>query len=669
MPQEKRVAHILPVLVLIILGILSYSNTFNASFQLDDGHAIVGNPAIKDLKDLHKIWAYDTTRFLTYLSFAVNYHFGKLNTFGYHLINLIIHLCTSIVVYILAQLVIARANVFKKQKESRNQLFAICAALAFLLHPIQTSAVTYVVQRAALLATFFYVLTLTLYILFTLTKKAPYYLLALLAAFLGIFSKPLIMTLPLSLALYEICFPQSQKEPLKNRLCRLTPFFLMMLLVPGILILWKYQTIDLEKLFEISKETTAYSRKEYFLTQINVLVTYVRLLVLPINQNFDYDFPIARSFFTYPTWACASFLMALAALGVKLFKKHALVSFSIFWFFITLSAESSIFPISDVIFEHRLYLPMVGFSLLVAYLLVNLIQKRGAALGALGVLVIVYAGASFARNKVWHDPFSLWSDVLKTPTKKSRPYIYLGNVHLERKEYDKALAHFNRAIELNPQSAKTYNNRGLAHLAKQMMTQAVADFQRAIEVEPKYLDAYSNLGNAYQLMGRFEEAIGFYEKALLISPKHISSLNNLAQAYLQTGDFAKAIESFQRVLSLKPESAEAHFNLGNACQRGRRLNEAVSHYQRSVELDPRYTDAYYNLGIVYSQLNRSGDAMSAYEKAIGIDPGHMRSRNNLAVILYQLGKYDEAIRQVDAAIQGGYAPNPEFLQLINRHRQ
>jgi len=196
----------IPFVLIILVGILAYSNSFQASFQFDDGRTIVNNPAIRDVKNLKQLWNLDPSRFITHLSFAVNYFFGKLDVRGYHLVNFGIHLLNSIIVFFLSRFIFIRSYPQKNIFNADATIPAAFTSLIFLSHPIQTAAVTYIVQRATLLAALCYISSIALYVLFRQKNNKFFYGLSFVAASFGLFCKPIIITLPLAIFLFEYCF-------------------------------------------------------------------------------------------------------------------------------------------------------------------------------------------------------------------------------------------------------------------------------------------------------------------------------------------------------------------------------------------------------------------------------------------------------------------------------
>jgi hypothetical protein len=387
---------ILALLSIIIVGTLTYSNTFDASWHFDDHTAIVENYSIRNLKaTVLGAGLVGGSRWIGFVTFALNYHFGKLNVFGYHLVNICIHLISAMLVYLLVLLTF-RTPSLKEQPLSRHAAFlSLAAGLIFVAHPIQTQAVTYIVQRFTSLATLFYLLSLVLFIKARLLNHEgkPFfspshlscYLSSLLAAFLAMKTKEITITLPAIILLCELCFFSPSVKALTKKFLYLLPLLLTFFIIPlsrygiGLFGISGGTFMGIAEVGDVigdaTQETAAISRNDYLLTQFNVIVTYIRLLFLPINQNLDYDYPLAHSLFAFPTFLSFLFLVMLVIVGVWIFRKSRLISFGIFWFFITLSVESSIIPIRDVIFEHRVYLPSVGFVICLTVALYQMLEQ------------------------------------------------------------------------------------------------------------------------------------------------------------------------------------------------------------------------------------------------------------------------------------------------------
>ena len=617
--------------LIAIVGFLAYSNTFDVPFHFDDRGNIVGN---YKLQSIQNFWPPTGSRWFGYLTFALNYYFGGLHTTSYHIVNLVIHIFNAILVYWLVVLTFKTPYFSNQQSAVGNQqsektnfdlpvnpstYLPLFSALLFIAHPIQTQAVTYIVQRFTSLATMFYLLSLMMYIKFRSQQSAissqqklhatryTLYAVSLISAILAMKTKEIAFTLPFVILLYEFSF--LSKLPSKiaelKKLLPLAVILLTLLIIPLSLIgIDKPLGDAIGELRETSQEGEEIQRWSYLFTQFSVIVTYIRLLFLPINQNLDYDYPLYHSFFNPEVFLSFLFLLSICWLGVYLFYRSRhnltsppfanppsppfdkvgttrnrggmggfpnfrLISFGIFWFFITLSVESSIIPIRDVIFEHRLYLPSIGIIIIfvsaVFYILQTMIQNPKRSLAAccllLATAVIVLSIAAYRRNIVWQDEVSLWEDAAKKSPEKVRVYYNLGKIYSDKGCPDKA----------------------------------IENYQIALRVKPDFIEAHNNLGAEYNEIGWSDKAIEHYQIAISLGPDFIEAHNNIGNAYVAKGWIDKAIEHYWFALRLKPNFTEAHNNLGVAYERKGLIKEAIKEYQIALMIDPGFKAARDNL--------------------------------------------------------------------------
>jgi len=554
--------------LVLLLGTLIYSNTFYSSFYFDDIHSIVNNPAIRNILHLQAIWNFWPARFFTYLSLALNYHLGQLNVLSYHLFNLAVHLTSGILVCWF-MLLTCSTPVMQGQKITKHaKLIALFASLVFITHPLQTQGVTYIIQRATSLATLFYLLALTLYVksrLLEQQRESPqarklFYCASLVAAVMAMFTKEMTITLPWMILLYELCFLKT-KERLNWK--PLIPFLAALLIIP--LTMFLTRSVDFMGMKMVLGNPPDISSWQYLLTQFRVMVTYLRLLFIPVNQNLDYAYPIANSLLALPTLISLIFLVSILTIAIRIFSRYRLISFSIFWFFLTLLPESSVIPIKDVIFEHRLYLPMVGFSFFIVTLIYYLFEKRSLKTMVIVLLMLTscYAVLTYRRNLVWQNELTLWNDVVHKSPQKARPYYNRGNAFKDRWNMSQAIFDYNKAIEIDPKDAEAYNNRGNAYYQQGNFTQAIFDYSKAIEVNPKDAMFYYNRGNAYIEQGSIQQAIFDYNKAIEIDPKDAEVYNNRGNAYYQQGNFTQAIFDYSKAIEVNPKDAVFYRNRGN----------------------------------------------------------------------------------------------------------
>ena len=678
--------------VIAAVGILAYSNTFHTPFVFDDTSSIVGNRVIRNVANFltnRTGYDYNPRRFVGYLSFAFNYWLGGLNVVGYHIFNLAVHLGAAMLVYFLCRLSF-QTPVLQESRFARTApLIALVPALLFVAHPLQTEAVTYIVQRLASLTTLFYLAALVLYIKARLAQETEehgfkkfilLYALSLLFVVIAMKTKEIAFTLPITIILYDYWFFRGSG---RRRLFLLLPIALTLLIIPTSLMETGKPVGEL--LSDVSEHTRAASmsltRSDYLATQFRVIVTYVRLFFLPWRQNFDYDYPVYHSFLVPQVYLSFLFLAALLCLGSYLYFKSStkfpraenshqhvkdgrqqsistseastaelrLMAFGIFWFFITLAVESSVIPIADVIVEHRLYLPSVGACIAVALagLLVTRRLSLSTAITIFAIVVGVLVALTWSRNSLYADEATLWLDSISRSPDKPRPHSNLGYVLMARGQLGEAIEQFNTALRLNPAYEPAYNNLGYALSSMGRTDEAIEQFRKVIALNPANVDAHYNLGAALAKKGLSGQAIKEYIVALRLKPDDIGARNNLGIEYDKLGLVDQAIVEYQKILALDPDYVEAYYNLGVSFQQKGLLQQAVKQYQTALKLNPEYAEAHNNLAAIYGMMGLLDQAMAHIQAATRIQPRNPFFREHLAHVYELMGlpaKADEERR-------------------------
>jgi len=375
--------HLIAIGLIAGLAFLVYSNTFSVPFHFDDRSNITQNPLIqikaftwdrieKMISGTYK----ESIRVFSYFTLALNYYFGEFNVFGYHLVNLLIHIFAGILLYAFLILTF-RLPSLEGRYGAVSYKVALFTSLIFIAHPIQTQSVTYIVQRMASLGGMFYLLTFVLYIKGRLAREKGRFLYfggAVLSYLLGVFSKENIAIVPFFIALYEFYFIQNfDLSPRGKKIVWILIGTLFSLGVLGFLI-WgrRYIEVTIE-----GYQTRPFTMGERVLTQFRVVLYYLTLLAYPhpSRLNLDYDFPLSRTIIDPPT-TLLSIVIVLGLIGYAFWtaKKRPLLSFCILWYFGNLVIESSIFPL-EMVFEHRLYLPSIGPFILFSLCVVKGIEK------------------------------------------------------------------------------------------------------------------------------------------------------------------------------------------------------------------------------------------------------------------------------------------------------
>lgn len=641
-----------------LAGVLAYSNTFNASFQFDDFPNIVQNLVIRETLNLVDQFEQNPRRVVGTFTFALNYAVHELDVTGYHVVNLAIHLLGGFVVWSLVRLTLRTPNLRGSPLSEQAHWLPLAAAALFVLHPIQTQAVTYVVQRFASLSTLFYLTALACYARGRLeesdaTRKRAF-IGAGAAALLATFTKESAFTLPFAVLLYEYVFfaKSDWRALLKTKRAKILLVALgaLALVIPAVF------SFNLERIFGTREpqqgHTYSVDAISYLFTQFRVLVEYLRLLVAPYGQTLDYDYPLYESFFQAPVFLSFLFLAALAAAAAKYLRRFPLLSFGVLFFFLANAVESSVIPIPNLIFEHRVYLPFFGFAIFLPAALYRLLWRRSPVL-VLGLLLASFAAlgaATHARNEVWRTPYSLWNDCVEKAPGKARPWNNRGVYFLEEERYDEASADFNRAIEINPDFAQPLFNRGDIYVQKGMLERAESDYRRALALNPILAPALVGMGNVERERGNLQVALAYYNRAAKHERFPIKTYYNRSVVYRLLGDYDRALADCDSALTLRPDYKKALLNRGTILHTLGRNREALENLNALLRIDEDNAKGFANRAAVFFALGNDEWAERDLEKAIALDPEFVPARLNRAKLYLARNRRAEALSEYRAAL-------------------
>jgi len=642
------------LLVLAILIFIPYSNTLTSPFQWDDYSYIVKNLRVKDGGELLR--NINGSRFIGFATFYLNFLVSGLKTPVYHLTNLFIHIMNAFLVFYLLKTII-RLNFGNVYKEYEDWI-ALFGALLFGIHPVNTMAVTYITQRFGLLCTFFYLLSLYLYLVARSSGKKNLYALSIISCILSMKSKENAFTIPLVILLFEfLYFKEKRPWPV------LLLFLITLLIIPlsRIDALWD---MSQQSLMEKTAVAPEIPRHLYLFTQFRVLLTYMRLLLLPYGLNIDYDYPLSLSLFETDTFFAFLVHLTLIVSSIILVKgkdHRRLVGIGILWYYITLSVESSIFPIPELIMEYRLYLPFLGFLLvLTGFVLWFIPLKRYArAIGISFILLLLFFGIlTFQRNSLWASERSLWEDALKKSPNKIRPRLnYANTLPPEEavKEYEEILKRdpYNRfvlnaladsliklgrykeaeeALRLSGSIAiEDANIRAKAELCikEKDYACALAYLDELIRREPGNSKAYFLLGLVYEEIGSMEEAERAYRESLRLEPDNVDTLINLGNLVAMKGRLKESLDLLNKAKSLKPDLPSIYINLGVTYAEMGDYEKALWNLDRALRLEPRSPDAWFNKGMLLLQAGMRDEGLRAIKKTLEIDPNYRKAREVL----------------------------------------
>ncbi|RIK64197.1 MAG: hypothetical protein DCC65_14915 [Planctomycetota bacterium] len=640
------------VAVIVLAGVAAYANSFAGQFVLDDQITIIHNPLIRQALPLRRF--FDVSQPLTDLSLAINYAFGALDPWGYHLFNLGVHVVAGLALFGVIRRTLRSPRMGSRAYGATG--FALAAALLWLVHPLQTESVTYVIQRCESMAGMFYLLTLYFFLRYSgATSHEPdgvgdasggrgrrlWGIAAVAACACGMATKPIVVTVPVVVLLYDRTFLAGGfGEAIRRR----WPVYLG--LAAGWLVLWGLGTID--GLLNESSETATVgfgyqgvTPLAYLRTQPEILLHYLRLAVWPVGQCLDYGWRVC------PTWREAALPAAVVAALVAgtawatWLRRPA--GFLGCWFFLILSPTSSFVPIKDLAFEHRMYLPLASVVVLIVSGVQAVVGRLGSARAKLARWVLVgtatalLAVLTIRRNALYADATALWSDNVAKAPHHARAWNGLGYALLAAGETTRAIENFRKAVQLEPDFAEAYANLGKAYFSMGRMENAVREFRIAWSLKPGafWADTHFYFGAALLETERYSEAVDQLQLAIGKNSQYRAAYYNLANALWAMGDRDRAAAVFQQALAVDPGYTEAAVNLGLVKAEQGKLNEAVASYRSAIGgfrpggNPDALTKAHYNLGLAFKAMGRVNEAMRAFEQALRVNPSHEASRRAL----------------------------------------
>jgi len=681
-PSSKKRTPWFPAAVLMLLAAVAitiYINTLSAPFVFDDPHNIVENPHIRLTKlsvgGIVDAATHQTRRPVASLTFALNYYFHGYDVAGYHVVNIAIHILTGFLMFLVVRRTLGLMH------HEKQDMVAALAALVWIVNPVHTQSVTYIVQRMAALATLFFLLALYLYIKGRLRQKAGqpmaplFFALCGLSGVLAVLSKQIAATLPVFILLYEWYFFQDVNgEWFKKRLRWIGAALAIIGIFAGIYL----GASPMEKILAMY-DTQDFTLGQRLLTEPRVIFLYLSLLFFPhpARLNLDYDFPVSVSLVDpFTTLAALLGLAGLLVLAAVTAKKQRLVSFAVLWFFGNLAIESSFLGLA-LVFEHRTYLPSVFVTAALVWAVFEYVRPRPLAVGMLLAVTVLFGFWTHQRNAVWADEVALWRDVTKKSPDLARPWSNLGMALQIAGNSEAALHAFQKAISLDPDHMEAHNNSGYILRELGQPGEAIRFFRKALEINSAYADAHYNLGLAFFDLKEMDQAKKAFEQTLRVAPLYSKAHNNLGVILMQSGDIEAAMAAYQRALDANPRFAQAYGNMGIIAYQQGKVSQAETFFKKALEIDPSYANAKNNLAKVRDNIAKYGPiiteleqnlakarddaaisfrlaqtyqsagmrykAISQHETTLSTNPGHLPSLNALGALYASLNRPEKAI--------------------------
>lgn len=490
--KENRIMHII---LIIFICFSIYGNSLNNAFVWDDIALIRDNAYIKDCSraggffagHMSSIEKSDFYRPLVMISYAIDYSIWKLNTMGYHLTNILLHCLTALAVYWLVAILYG------------NSFIALLTGIFFAVHPVHTEAVTYISGRSDCLAGFLMVLSFIFYVKNLQKRKMKFYIFMILAYAGGVLSREAALALPLLLLIYNYTFGRELKFK------EITPFLIVSFI---------YASLRLIILGHLAFTADFLQRLPGFFAAI---AGYIKLLVFPFYLHMV-DSKIELFSLNDPKVIAGILITAfLLIYAFKNRKNHSPVFFSISWFLLALLPVSNIYPLNAYMREHWLYVPSIGFFLLLASGLSSLCARKKFYVA--GIVFIIglsgfYSYLTIKQNEYWKEPIGFYKRTLEYDPDNWRLLLNLGNAYNETGKIEEAEASYKKALGINPKSAEAYHNLGIIYNNMGRKEEAMAAFHKALDINPKDSITCLCLSRAYFYKKEYDLAVEYCYKAI-----------------------------------------------------------------------------------------------------------------------------------------------------------
>ena len=566
----------LQIMILVFVCAAVYINSLPNGFVFDDYAVIVENKYLKlstiNLASFFNQSYYNVAggeasyRPLATLSYYLIYAIDGLNPFFYHLLSVLLHLVNVVLIYRLVHLLL------------KHRFTALIAGLLFACHPVLTEAVDGIAYNEDLFAAAFFLLAFLFYLkssTHNLRSSRFNYGLSLFFFLLGLLSKEMAITLPAIILLYDVSIKnevdrqsfslQPILSTIKDRGLFYSGYMVVSLLYLSIRFFVLYNPQEsIKPIYGNLVERIIFLPGHIF--------SFIKLAFFPVNLTADYVFSYPHHFFAISNLIGFIFVAGLVVLSVFVFKNSKEIFFGIWWFFITLFPVYNIIPIYNPFAERFLYIPLIGFCMLVAIAFNTLMNQRLSAtvtvkvLSSVAIIILLsfYATVTISRNRDWKDSLTLWSKTVMNSPNSNIAHGSLGRAYQDLGRLEEAIREYKKAIEIFSHDYKAYYNLGVIYDRQGALKEAVANYKRTIVINPAFINAHFNLGNIYHNQGLLDEAIHQYRKVTELDAADFEARNNLGVVYARQGKLDKAIAQWEKVLEIEPQNKSAGENISKA---------------------------------------------------------------------------------------------------------
>lgn len=616
--------------LVLLATCVAYVPVLRGSFtNYDDGLYILENPMVRNLDWGHLKDIFSTIYQNQYAPIATLIMAIEVKVFGatpapLKAVGVLLHIVNTVLVFQLIRQLFKRFD------------YAIITAGLFAFNTVQVESVAWLAGSMKIGAySLFFLAALLAYVRYLKDKSRGWLGASLLLFLLSCLCKEQAIALPVTLLAIDYLYGRRLRD--RVVLLEKAPFFIVSMIFATV-------TLSLSGKMQNQEMVNYYSAAQRFVFACFSVVSYVLKLILPVNLSAYYTYPVRGSippyYFATPIFA----LLVLGALCVFWKKGQRTIVFGIVFFAanIFLPLMSEVLSVRDVMMADRyVYIPAIGFFLLVAYAVGELLKSKPHLQTAIWTGLVAYglllAGLTWQRGHVWENSLTLFTDVInkgQLPSGGIDPFLSMpfNNRGVARKQSGDragALADFNQAIVLNPSDPKPWLNRADIHFDAGEFEAAMPDYNKALEVDPKNAKAYANRGASYGAQNKFDLALRDLNRAIELDPTMADAFGNRALLYYNTKRFAEELADIDRYLRLRPDDAEMMNMRALALLDLNRLPEAESEFDRAIQISPSSGAFYLNRSNLYQRTGRKtqalDDAQRAQSLGVKVDPKYLNS--------------------------------------------
>jgi len=674
--NNKFIRYLVPPSILAAITAVVYYPSLHYPFQFDDIANITKHFAIRFDNPLVRLW--NNSRWLGDWLNTLNFKVGRFDPFYYRFSNITIHILTGICAY---YLVYELCKLLEKRPffPKHASLIAFFTSGLFLLHPVQTQTVSYVIQaRLEGIASFFVLLASLLYVKAVKTERWTTRIAALaglgLCCFVACGTKEIVIALPFLLLLIDWFFiSQEEWDVFKKRLLIfgvLSIGFVLFLVqhigsslaaglsMLGMILTFRSGTANNRGNILTQGAFDTITPWMFLISEFKVILHYLLIFIWPFNLSVEYDWKIASGFFSFEVILPLIVLVALYSFVIRCAwrKQYPALTFGLLWFLIVVAPRSTIIPSAELVVDYKTYLASLGvlflFATVITYVLMFVWARikdlpaqcyaYESRLGLLTVLLIFVGLGAYERNKVWQTCVDFWTDNAQKAPNKARVHNNLGVALSEAGRLDESIMSYKRAISLDAHYADPWSNLAVAYSLKNEIDKAIESLKGAIHICPNYPEAYNNLGSLLLQKKLYSDAERALHIAIQLRPYYGKAYYNMARLFEEQNNADKAWDFLKKATEGDLDTPEVFFKLGQLSFKVKKYPEAAQAFEGIIKRGVNNDQVWFNLANAYFMMAKHEKALSIYERLVRDNPVDARYAYNLAETLFTKGDFDKA---------------------------